>query len=668
MTRQTGQPRVSLVYMSDLNPADPASPSFSTRLRGYDPTEVRTYLDSVAAVMADLTRERDRLAALVSESANRDLKTEFETVGREVAAVLEAAREAAESMRQRAGLDASKWRAEAVAEVEAERRRARSDAEHLRGDAWSAAEDLLRQAQTEATRIREEADKEALRVVGESELATHRAQSSARRESEELVRTARMEAERLLAEAKNRHDQMIEQAQRQADAAQERARALESRRQDLVKELEAVRASLNQVELELDERRSALNLSPPAPAPAVAPPDRKEWEDGAAVRVVRPDGQVEGESGSPAAGRPRIELEPSPEIRVLSASEMAQRRRPASLPPPPVVETAPEEPAVEPVTDEVVGEDDQEVAGEPVETAVAEDEGEGSREEGEPETELVEDDEEEELSPTQFQAATVRVREVSRPRSVAEAGTAPVQLDLDEVSGLFARLRDPSEPEPEPEHEPEQPRSIRRTSRVDVGQIREKRLLPVTNRALRNLKRQLTDEANLALDQLRSTSGAWEPPAEDLANRLKADMVVLYAESHGAGHGAAEEMLGERIARPATPRFDAGSDFTQALVGELNHVLEEGRAVGHGPQQLGSAVSRVFRAWRTDEAERRVRNLALTAYHQGLAASLTAAGRDLALEVGGRGCATCRAAAEGDVTADRLPPFHPGCECVLGSR
>ncbi len=614
--------------------------------------------------MRDLTRERDRLAALVSESASRDLKTEFETVGREVAAVLEAAREAAETMRQRAALDASKWRAEAVAEVEAERSRARSDAEHLRGDAWSAAEDLLRQAQAEATRIREEADKEALRVVGESELATHRAQSTARRESEELVRTARMEAERLLAEAKSRHDQMIEQAQRQVDTAQERARALESRRQDLVKELEAVRASLNQVELELDERRSALNLSPPAPAPAVAPPDRKEWEDGAAVRVVRPDGQVEGESGSQAAGRPRIELEPSPEIRVLSASEMAQRRRSTSLPPPPVVETVPEEPVVEPVIDEVVGEDDEEVAGEPVETAVAEDEGEGSREAAEPETDLVEDDQEEEPSPTQFQAATVRVREVSRPRSVAEPGTAPVQLDLDEVSGLFARLRDPSEPEAEPE----QPRSIRRTARVDVGQIREKRLLPVTNRALRNLKRQLTDEANLALDQLRSTSGAWEPPAEDLENRLKADMVVLYAESHGAGHGAAEEMLGERIARPATPRFDAGSDFTQALVGELNHVLEEGRAVGHGPQQLGSAVSRVFRAWRTDEAERRVRNLALTAYHQGLAASLTAAGRDLALEVGGRGCATCRAAAEGDVTADRLPPFHPGCECVLGSR
>jgi hypothetical protein len=141
--------------------------------------------------------------------------------------------------------------------------------------------------------------------------------------------------------------------------------------------------------------------------------------------------------------------------------------------------------------------------------------------------------------------------------------------------------------------------------------------------------------------------------------------VVLMTEGFGAGHEAAERMLGREVARPAAPKRDETEDAARDLTAALVHVIEEGAAAGHGPRELGSAVSRVFRAWRTDEAERRVRDLGVHAYHEGIQATVAAAGGPpLRWVVSGRGCASCRAAAEQPV-ASTVPPLHPGCACLI---
>jgi hypothetical protein len=127
----------------------------------------------------------------------------------------------------------------------------------------------------------------------------------------------------------------------------------------------------------------------------------------------------------------------------------------------------------------------------------------------------------------------------------------------------------------------------------------------------------------------------------------------------------AEELIGERVPRPSTPRMDPDSVFAGHLIHELQETVEEGRQAGHGPHQLGTVVSRLFRAWRTDEAERRVRAMALSAFHNGLAVTLAQAERPVTLVVAGKGCATCRAAAEEELGIDHLPPFHGGCECTV---
>jgi hypothetical protein len=82
----------------------------------------------------------------------------------------------------------------------------------------------------------------------------------------------------------------------------------------------------------------------------------------------------------------------------------------------------------------------------------------------------------------------------------------------------------------------------------------------------------------------------------------------------------------------------------------------------------------VFRAWRTDEAERRLRAYAFRAYHRGLLAGCAELGEERkAWIVSGRGCATCReAGAAGGLELDTpypgghdVPPAHDGCACTI---
>jgi hypothetical protein len=172
------------------------------------------------------------------------------------------------------------------------------------------------------------------------------------------------------------------------------------------------------------------------------------------------------------------------------------------------------------------------------------------------------------------------------------------------------------------------------------------------------VKKAVTDAQNVALDDLR-TDESWEPEARSLAEMMRADLKGLWAESYSAGHSAAEEMTGERLKRRDTPASDAADQFGQDLAGALANAL---RGAGEGLRARQTAISRVFRGWRTDEAERRVRQLALTGYHRGLVDSVAEAD-GLEWVASGTPCSACRAAAADPES--HLPPVHAGCECTL---
>lgn len=663
--------------MADLTPDAIAQRSFRSALRGFDQSEVREFLRQLAERLDALAAERDNLAATLQAAGPIDLQHEIEVTSKEIHSVLEAARSAAETMRERAAAEVARWRSEAIAEAEKTRREAQADAEHLRTDAWTTSEALLKQSQRESDRILGESEKESMRLVGEAEREAHRTLGAGRREAEETVRTARMEAEKLVMDARAAHDEIIETANRKAEIAQERTRALEERRDELRRELDSVRAAIASVESELDERREALGLTEVADA---APSGERDgdWVPGETVRVVRPGHQEHRTGELPVVSEPRPMPDPTPELRVLSPEELRSRqqaRKGRSI-------TAQgEEAKGDDVADDLLADD---VLGEspavpdtpgqePEPEPGPEPEPEGDAESEQTMDEAVESMVAEPIDPDPEAPAPHVTHPQPRP-AVRSSGAA-----LDEVEGLFARLRQPVTAEdirgglePEPvrddadgsdglESAPdERPDSI--GAGIDPFELRDSLLLPIANRALRNLKRQLTEEQNAALESLRIAEAEWEPDADDLESGVRPDLVVLVAESHAAGHAAAEQLSGSKHPRPATPESVDVSSFARSLTAELAKALADGRAHEHGARQLGSDVSRVFRAWRTDESERRVRQMSHAMYNRGLAASLE--GTELRWVVSGRGCAMCRERG-GRVAGDELPPAHDGCGCTV---
>lgn len=644
----------------DLRPEEAAGRTFRSVFRGYDPQEVSAHLADLSRRIAGLTAERDRMASRLTEMGERDLRTEFQSVAREVGAVLEAAREAAESMRERAAADAARWRSEAVAEAEAELRRARADAESLRSDAWTTAEKMLEQTRIEAEVQADRARQEALRIQGEAEREAHRLTASSRRESEDLVRSSRMDAERIALEAKKEHDELIDRARRQAEAAQERARALEQRRDELMQEIESVRASLSAVESELEDRRERVGLSEDSSTVKVVRPAQYEeigegdWDLGETIRVIpaHDSGSVDEPPVSSEGREPfRGEFdEPSSTVRLVRSTP-APPAPEAPAPPPETIDEPPEPEPVEqrPVHEPPAEQPEPAPARQPEETAEVPPVPE---EEPAPPVEPVVRREPPRGNEIDALFASLRtpatetpIREETRTEAVVDADAVAV-ADADSVAGL------------------DEPDSVGVPDAEDAIARRDELLLPITNRALRGIKRQLTDAQNEALEEIRLHGAEWAPSVDDIRSRLRPDLVVLMTESFGAGYVTAEDMLGETVSRPPAPHRDETEDLARDLVAALVYALEEGVASEQGPRELGAGISRVFRAWRTDEAERRVRDLSMHAYHEGVQATVAGQGTALRWVASGRGCASCRAAAERPVT-EVVPPLHPGCTCTV---
>ncbi len=657
--------------MADLLPPDQIrSRSFRTTFRGFDQAEVAEYLDRIARTVEFLDSERIRLTELAGEPRDGDLQTEFQRVSADVAEVLEAARRAAEGMRERAAAEAAEWRGSAEEDATRVRRDAQADAEALRGDAWSTSKEMLEQAIAEARRVAEVAQRDALAVVGHAERESHRTQAAARREAEEQVRTAKMEAERLIVGARAQHDEIIEAARKQADAAQERARALEVRRDELLAELETVRSKIHAMETDIGERRQP----PPAdtaqpPTVRLIPSDRSDEDRDEATRGERRWSGDEAIRIIPA-GRPEAIDEPVDAASL--ADEVRRLRDQAAL-------------AEFPEPVEEVGTED-EVAIEVVEDAS------GALSVPEPpETPPAAPESTDEVRPDAEQETPVQVEEEpaapSTPGDGAVSDSQPWALD-----SLFATLRSGGEEQPAPAAAPEYPAELEpseaaepaaeaepaggrtETGSEDAIVERDRLLLPIINRVLRGVKRQLTEAQNLTLEDVR-VNEAWNPESIDLAEGVRGDLVVLVQESYAAGHSAAGVLLGSELGRAKPARDDVpdhSGEFATALFEALGHVA--GGAGEQGPRALSASLSRVYRAWRTDEAERRLRVYALEAFHRGMLAGAGEGGAPtIRWILSGRGCTTCRAAAEiGSVAIgsdfpgiDGVPPVHNGCGCAV---
>ncbi len=530
---------------------------------------MQRYLQDVAFRLESAERERDRLSEQLAELGGRDLTSEFDKVAEDIRRILEEAQATAAGLRHRAATDADEWRSEARAEADSSVATAAREAEELRRAAWETSKQMIEDSRAESVGIRQGAERDALSILGEAEREAHRTVSAARREAEDMVRVSKMESDRLTVESRTRHDEIIEEARLEAETAQERARALEVRRAELLAELETVRSTIQRLEAQIDERTAVPEKTEQAVrvVPAEAAP---QASDGADEGPASEWGTEENVRIVPAAGRPI----PSVEDTEVDASRMADEVR--------RMREAPKLEEGQPVPST-----DEEPAVPSAEPAVA--------------------------------------RE--------EAATAPSH---DDVEALFDALRlepGPSRPSPgpkEPVAESQEQAAGVPVPRADPAETQARLLVPIVNERLRNVKRRLTDAQSEALEALREDA-EWTPDPSAVADELRSDLVGVVREAYTAGARGASDLFGIDPIEIEPPPTDPSGDFADEMSKDLERILDEGRKSGQDATTLSSSVSRVYRTWRTDQAERRVAVLAEGAYREGMQSILAKAGMEEAL-------------------------------------
>ena len=667
----------------DLGPEDVRGRKFEFVRRGYDRAQVDRFHDDVAVSMAATITELAELREKLGQAGMTevpDLKAELDAVSSQVSEVLASASEAAEGMRSRASEDAARWRAEADKEARGHRTSATKDAEQARKSAWEMGTSLLAQADAEVKQALEDARQDALLIRAEAEREALRLTGNARRDSEEWARQARTEAERLLIDARAESERILDAARQSAQNAQERARALEQRRTELMHELEAARLSIGQLEQEIDSRREALHAAADAPDAGVrviktGSEVRTEWRDGdASVRIVPAmNVPVDEPVDADAFVAEVAELQAGGEA--TAEPEEQQVDEGAGVAEPSAPEEAPDEPP--PSEDELLQDED-------LPAAVAE-----------PEPAQEEGGEPEEPEPAE--------PETAEPET-AVVGPDPAGIP-EGIDDLFAELRTADDEAPDDDGEPAvppprateaelpAPRSSASPEPLDASaavltrpaeaaavasdpfELRDRVLLPIENRTLRSVKRKIVDLQNRVLEELRLANGEWEPDRSMFVAAVSDDVARMNAESFVAGHAAAAELVGASVTPP--PEQPAGQamvgEFVDSLVAAVSEALTRARTSGGGSRQVSAAVGRIFRAWRTDEAERRLRRAGYTAYNGGLLGAYQRLDVERVVAVApGTACGACPAGtgtawAPGDPlpAGTAMPPAQAECRATI---
>ena len=620
----------------EILPEDVASRSFSHSLRGYDPNEVRAYLESVGDQFRRLRGQYLAARQQLGELEDDEFASQIDVATSDIHEVLHAARIASEQIRDRAARQAANTTDLAEEAAIAGRKTSDADAFALRESAWNTSVEMLEQVRAESARLRKQADRDVLAIVGEAEREAHKKLAMSRRDAEVKLRTSRLEAERLVVEARAERDEMMEHATRATEAAQERTRALERRREELMVDLESLRLQRE------------------------APPEPVGRRVAETVRLIPAE-------PSDSRRRPDDDQEVSlPSIRRVPFAGGSESVR--------IVETPS-------VADDAFTIDADEVAGEVARLRAADDNMPAAATESVGASDPISEIEEETGT-----TSVPRDRDRSPDRDLAKAWSATeirATDSSDDLGSLFKALRVDddddgaipagtgvrsetadvslvSEDTPLEELIP--------AERFTPFEVRDRVLLPITNRALRDVKRQLADVQNLQLDALKGDPSNWQPDRSELETRLAQELTVVQREAFNAGHATGRDMMNTVSSNDRVDAPDGESGpFISALFDEVVLTVQAGREAGQGARDLGTSVSRVYRVWRTDEAERRMRHLAGRAYHNGLLRAFgNAKVAEVRIEVHGS-CERCveRGAAGLSVADTDTFPIHDECRCTI---
>lgn len=630
----------------------PEELSFGRAFFGYDPMEVQAHVAELNRRLEQQGVDRDHLPEEGAAANDYDLAAAIDTAVSQVAEVLEAARAAAQKIRDQAGHDAEDSLAAAVEQARGLVVAAGSEAYALRKAAWESSTEMLSSADAEYAKKRSAAERKSLEIINNAERNAHRKLAVARRDSENALQAAASEADQVLEAARIKGQEIIRTAENRAEMTEEQSQALERRQRELSQEIEELESRLegppvssvqaapspasvrvihpNEAEAPAteenhpDPRAEAAPPPPPAPSQAssAAGPRSVGWADGTeTVRLLGSSASrsgAEAEAPDPADEAVRLNEAGAHFVAAPESRNGPLEQTPGSAPP---AGRRPELP-------EAAG-----AAG----SAPA------------PSTRPAPRSKPTAVRPA---AASAPAAVKTRNRNADELGDLFLRLRMKNASGSSASASPSGPPDP----------------MLSAAERYDRLLLPVVNQALRAVKRRLTDIQGEQIEAVKAGADSRQPQPSRLASSLLHLISVMEREAAELGFTSAAEMTGAGLeaARGEVPA-EGRESFLDALLDDVAIGVKAARNAGLSEEEAAAAAARVYRTWRIDEAERRLRFLAGRAYHHGLMSGLAEAGvGECRIEVN-EGCGECDSLAGGVMAREQVPmvPVHSECRCMV---
>jgi DivIVA domain-containing protein len=633
---------VSITTSLHLAPDDVARHSFGSVRRGFDPGEVRAYLESVAVGLRGVAeRERellDRLADAEHRAAHPvlDESTLTAALGTETARVLHSAHEVAGEIVAKAEAEANRLLTEAGEEIEQNR------------------------ALTEARLEERTADVE--RTVTELRQRTDHDVAAA-------LEKARLDAEEMVASAREQCRSMVEEAQGL------RARVLA----DLAKRRKVLHAQIEQ--LRAGRERLAETVNDVRRSIDVIADDLFAAEDNARLAAEA--------AGREAAARPDGET-PEELAATLMADEAAQAELAGdgADAEADAIADADADAMIEVTVEEGVGDDpDPDIEESATGDGTADTDG-GSSAATDP-SEAAESEVAEESvdalfaklraartgpgDPDPTAAAVGDEPPADAPGEPEAAGMPEEPPVVDDTATSTASESGAGAPDDEGDEPPEEqhPLVAARDDLID----------PIVTALSRRLKRTLQDSQNELLDRLRSNGSRWSadllpPEVEHVDSYATAAMPALEQAAEAgvafAGTGRTGGPGGDVLAGIAHQLADS-------VVGPLRRRLGEDEGLTDAEESVvAEHVSSAFREWKGPRIERLAGDHVVAAFSAGSLAAADGKKKTtiewIAVSSGGNPpCPDCednglngsQKPGEEFPTSHRYPPAHPGCRCLV---
>ena len=204
------QRRMTITSSPHLAPDDVARHTFASVRRGFDPTEVRDYLESIATGLRALSdREHELVAALADaedRAANPVINDTMLTaaVGKETARVLQSAHDASSEMIGNAAAEAARMQAEAIEVSERLVTEATEVSEQAQAKADALLAERLAEADAASTALQERTEKQVAAALEKVRADAEEMTERARTEGRVMVEEAQALRARVLADLSRR--------------------------------------------------------------------------------------------------------------------------------------------------------------------------------------------------------------------------------------------------------------------------------------------------------------------------------------------------------------------------------------------------------------------------------------------------------------------------------